>query len=106
MAEWKNQQTVIEHCLFEGDDKSLIEVPVDKEEKSHGPVDKDHGPVDKDALKKVSQAREWLKAHPLTSREKFAAHTKEAHDWAPLTSNSFYDAFEKADKKEKEVKKD
>jgi hypothetical protein len=79
MSDWKSLQTVIEHFVTETEDE--------KEE-----------PADKDALKKVGQARTWLKSHDGVSKQEFVAHTKEALGWSAHTANAFYDAFNKAEK--------
>lgn len=75
MGEWKNQQTVIEHCLFENDDEDE--------------------PADPDALKKVSQAKAWIKANPLASRDKFATHAKSTYDWSSTTANNLFASLSK-----------
>jgi hypothetical protein len=83
LADWKSLHVVIEHYLSED---------AAEEEKEE--------PADKDALKKVSVAKAWLRDHSLTTREAFATHCKDAYGWAPLTANSYFDAFKRVDDKD------
>lgn len=83
LVDWKSLYTVVEHYIAEAGEE-------------------EDGPADKDALKKVSAAKAWLKEHPLTSRTAFAAHCKDAYGMAPLTANSFFDAFNKKEAESKD----